>query len=128
MSYCLRCGKWNGLIAAPAGTEPYWCTCPKDLGPVVSLLGQQLDIQEKKIKALEADLAKANARLNEVDRAGAANSWDMIEQFRDGVLENDPLYEAVRQRRANAGNVGAASNMVAYIEALRSRVEDLERS
>ena len=27
MSYCGRCGKWNGAIAAPAGTEPTWCIC-----------------------------------------------------------------------------------------------------
>jgi hypothetical protein len=128
MSYCARCGKWSGAIAAPAGTEPTWCTCPKDLTPVVALLGHQLDIQGKEIKSLKEALDKTTKRLNNGDRAGAANSWDMLEEFRDEVLENDPLYEAVRQRRANAGNVGAASNMIAYIEALRSRVEDLERS
>lgn len=31
MSQCPRCGKWNGGVAAPAGTEPYWCTCFKGL-------------------------------------------------------------------------------------------------
>ena len=27
MSTCPRCGKWNGAVAAPAGTEPTWCVC-----------------------------------------------------------------------------------------------------
>ena len=27
MSYCGRCGKWNGATAVPAGTDPSWCIC-----------------------------------------------------------------------------------------------------
>jgi hypothetical protein len=53
MSYCSRCGKWNGAIAASAGTEPWWCTCPKDLGPTVALLGQQVQLLSEELQNLK---------------------------------------------------------------------------
>jgi hypothetical protein len=119
MSYCGRCGKWNGAIAVPAGTEPTWCICPKDLAPIVSIMGQQ-------IAMLEEQLNKAQESLNEVNRAGAANSWDAIAQFRDEYLTNDPIYEKVRAERAANSNFGAASNMIAYIKELRNIINELK--
>jgi hypothetical protein len=124
MSYCGRCGKWNGAIAAPAGTEPSWCTCPKDLTPVIAILGQQIDILEKQVKKLQEDLQKANTKLNEVNRAGAANSWDMVDDYIDTYLETCPIFEEVRQRRVDAGNVGKASTLIAYVKELRERLKN----
>jgi len=81
---------------------------------------------KEELDTLREEVINLKHKLNEGNRAGAANSWDMIEEFRDKDLKNDPIYEKVRRRRAENGNVGAASNMVAYIKELRYIIADLE--
>lgn len=118
MSTCPRCHKWNGPVAAPAGTEPTWCVCgyaqeqreANDLRARVTELEDQIRREGKMIAAqqglrevLNADLdryRKALESANEIcrsafaiaDREGKTTNW---EAFRSRTKDSLALQHSV---------------------------------
>jgi hypothetical protein len=86
MSYCSRCGKWNGAIAAPAGTEPTWCICPKDLGPTVTLLEQQVQL-------LSEELLKVKEQAKHDDEADTLCRNLLFEELDEAIKQRDKWHE-----------------------------------
>lgn len=98
MSYCVKCGKWNGAIAAPAGLEPFWCVC--------STAGQiRFDSSSSYTRYLEREIVELRKQLKESEDDNDVQQRMIIalhEQWHKLATVLDPNAEIGAQAAAEA--------------------------